>query len=76
MLPGNSLTKSGVDERNWDLKLKEEGGFESFSDSALGKQASIVSEAKASSQAETCRIYTVTVPKLTKLLPSQESSIS
>ena len=76
VLPGTSLTRLDVDERYWNFKLKAKQWFESFSDSAIGEQAQIVSESKVSSQAEASRIYTVSEPKLAKLLPSKESGIS
>ena len=71
VLPSTSLTRLDVDERYWNFKLKSKQWFESFSDSALGEQAQIFSESKVSSQAEASRIYTVSEPKLAKLLPSK-----
>ena len=76
VLAGTSLTRLDVDERYWNFKLKAKQWLESFSDCALGEQAQIVSESKVSSQAEVSRIYTVSKPKLAKLLPSKESGIS
>ena len=75
VLPGTS-PRLDDDERYWNFKLNAKQWFESFSDSALGEQAQIVSESKVSSQAEASRIYTVSEPKLAKLLPSKESGIS
>ena len=58
VLPGTSLTRLDVDERNWNFKLKAKQWFESFSDSASGEQTQVVSEFKVSFPAEASRIYT------------------